>query len=104
MANRRIPGDFEAILKFENITINYHEAKIKFNCSIDCRMEVNGSRLAKHDHCFLRMVVQKYNATADAFQSVREVYCVNAYRQKLRDGSVRNHEYDIDEPGLYTFT
>ena len=103
MATRRIPGNFEMTLKFEDIEIDYHEAKVYFNCSIDCRLDQDGKKLAKHDHCFLRFVLQKYNATSKAYESVREEDCVNTYRHNLRNGTIQQHGYKISDPGTYTF-
>ena len=64
MAPRRIPGNFEVTLEFNDIHITYHDAKVKFNCSVDCRMGgADSKRLAKHDHCFLKYVLRKWNET-----------------------------------------
>ena len=97
MATKRLPGNFETSMEFTNINIGYHGAKILFNCSLDCRMTLEGKRLAKHDHCFLKFVMFKGNV------SIREEDCVNRFRSHLRNGTIQKHEYKIKEPGFYTF-
>lgn len=99
MATRRIPGNFELGLMLEDITIDYYNAYLTLNCSLDCR--IDGKRLAKHDHCTLNFALQRWNTSSNQYYTVREGDCVNQYRQYMRDGRVMKHTYPINEQGKY---
>ena len=97
MSTRRIAGNFETKIQVDNVIIDYFDAKISFNCSVDCRMDSAGKQLAKHNHCFMKFVIMKGNET------VRDTDCVSRYRSKLRNGTIQKHQYNLREPGNYTF-
>ena len=97
VATKRLPGNFDAELAFENVTITYYNASITLNCSLDCRMTPGGKRLAKHNHCYLKLYAFKDG------KMIMDRDCVSHYQEKLRNGTERRHRLRLHGPGVYTF-
>jgi len=97
MATKRLPGNFETTISFHDIPIDYYDARIFINCSVDCRITAGESKLAKHDHCYLKMIILKNNET------IKDIDCVSKYRSQYRNGTIRKHHFPLKGPGSYTF-
>lgn len=99
LATHRFAGNFDSVLEFPDVHVDYINAKVSFNCSVDCRMTYTKKpKLAKHNHCYLKMTVKKGNKT------MYTTDCVSRYYHYLRNGTVRHHEYRLREPGNYSFS
>ena len=101
LSTKRLPGNFDVQLAVENLVIEDKSGKISLSCSVDCRMNQNGTQLAKHAHCFLELVI--YSNNSGKVQYNYNKTCINAYKPSLRNGTIVHHNIDLKVPGMYSF-
>ena len=101
METQQIPGNFELVMLSPELEIvKYPLARMLLKCSIDCRIGIDGLRLAKPEHCYLLYSFQRWNSTLSVFETMITGTC-SSRKDHKRSGLVSSIVYNVYSKGKY---